>query len=607
VDTVWEFLRTAGFWPWLVLLVLMFLAWGHKFTEINFPGGGGFKFLVPSGLTEVQGHKYDLELRTTEGDAEPLYKRALLILEKAHSPDHPIVGATRNNLALLYHMQGRYADAEPLYKRVLSIAEAAHGPDHPIVGASLNNLALLYCAQGRYAAAEPFLKRALLIAEAAHGPGHPDVGQSLDNLARLYHDEGRTADAEPLYKRALSIVEEVLGSDHPHVGTTLNNLAGLYRAQGRNADAERLYKRAEEIPGWEVADVPILFATNRRPEPIDGWVSFSALQEGDVAKISFGKATVRAAKSEVLNRAGRFAEALGQRDRVIGRQTSVADLAVRKVELDPNGSAASAAARDRLSRAARFPGQAFVFVHGYNTTFENAVRRTAMIAFDLDFDGAMFLFTWPSHARLAAYGTDRKRARVAAPFLVELLYRIGAQLPDVKLHVLAHSTGAEIALSALTELADKPRQTGRPRLGELVLAHADVDPARLERAMPSLRKLGIGVTSYSSAIDWAMRISQAIRLLTRSRVGAGPVHIEDVDAIDITGLSGGPLELNHTVFVDNPMVFGDMHRLMATGERPPDRRTAFFTPVKTQRGTHWIYKKHDGKLTAADNVDHAIA
>jgi Tetratricopeptide repeat len=59
------------------------------------------------------------------------------------------------NLALLYRVQGRYADAEPLYKRALAIGEKALGPDHPAVAIRLNNLALLYCVQGRYADAEP--------------------------------------------------------------------------------------------------------------------------------------------------------------------------------------------------------------------------------------------------------------------------------------------------------------------------------------------------------------------------------------------------------------------------------------------------------------------
>jgi len=39
------------------------------------------------------------------------------------------------------------------------------------------------------------------------------------------------------------------------------------------------------------------------------------------------------------------------------------------------------------------------------------------------------------------------------------------------------------------------------------------------------------------------------------------------------------LVLNHTVFVDNSLVFGDMNRLMATGQHPPDKRTPFFLRV----------------------------
>jgi len=65
----------------------------------------------------------------------------------------PEVGTLLNNLAELYRVQGRYAEAEPLYKRALAISEKALGPDHPNVGIPLSNLALLYQDQGRYAEA----------------------------------------------------------------------------------------------------------------------------------------------------------------------------------------------------------------------------------------------------------------------------------------------------------------------------------------------------------------------------------------------------------------------------------------------------------------------
>jgi CHAT domain-containing protein/tetratricopeptide (TPR) repeat protein len=190
------------------------------------------------------------ELYDTQGlyaEAEPLYKRALAIDEKALGPDHPSVGVYLNNLASLYWRQGRYAEAEPLLKRALAIAEKTLGPDHPNVGTHLSNIAELYDAQGRYAEAEPLLKRALAIAEKALGPDHPDVGARLINIVSLYHAQGRYAEAEPFANRALAIAEKALGPDHPDVGTRLNNLAELYDAQGRYTDAEPLLKRALAI------------------------------------------------------------------------------------------------------------------------------------------------------------------------------------------------------------------------------------------------------------------------------------------------------------------------------------------------------------------------
>lgn len=522
-------------------------------------------------------------------EAEPLCKRALGLTESLLGPNHPHVGASLNNLAELYRRQGRNTEAEKLYRRAITIAERSGSRRE--VKVYENNLGLLYGRQSRPSDAEPLLRRSLANAEAVFGHNHVQVASSAHNLAGFYLQQGQGAKAEPLLRRALSIYESEANPDHPRIAITIRYLGMVCLQLGRTAEAEELFRRVEAFPGWHVVDVPILFATNRRPHQVGQRASFGAGQETDVAKIGFGKATVRASTSEVMNRAERFAQAFGQRDMVVGRQSSVDSLAVHRVELDPHGELFLKSARDRLSRAVRFPSQAFVFVHGYKTSFEDSVVRTAMIAFELDFDGAAFLFTWPSHAQFLAYGSDRRRARIAAPFLLQQLQRIGAQLPDVKLHIFAHSTGAEIALTALSDLTKLPSNAKRPRLGELVLAHADVDPVRLERLMPDLRKLGMGVTSYSSEKDWAMRISRTIRWFSRSRVGAGPVHINGVDAIDLTDLSGGLLDVNHTVFADNSIAFGDVHRLMATGERPPDKRSSFLAPIRTGRGTHWVYRK----------------
>jgi len=73
------------------------------------------------------------------------------------------VATSLNNLAGLYYAQGHYAQAEPLFKRALAIDEKAFGPDHPRVAMSLKNLAVLYRAMGRDDEAEPLEQRAARI------------------------------------------------------------------------------------------------------------------------------------------------------------------------------------------------------------------------------------------------------------------------------------------------------------------------------------------------------------------------------------------------------------------------------------------------------------
>lgn len=177
-------------------------------------------------------------------EAEPAYQRALKIREKTLGPEHMDTAASLNNLAEIYYRQRKYAEAEPLYQRAIAVYEKAVGPNHSDTAQSLNNLAGLYDAQGKYAEAEPLYQRALAIREKSLGPDHTDVAQTLNNLAVLYHRQGRYAEAESLYKRSLNIREKILGPNHADLAAGLNNLAGLYIAQGKYAEAEPLFQRA---------------------------------------------------------------------------------------------------------------------------------------------------------------------------------------------------------------------------------------------------------------------------------------------------------------------------------------------------------------------------
>ena len=58
-------------------------------------------------------------------------KRALEARERVLGKEHPDTLGSVNNLAALYHDQGRYGEAEPLYKRALEASERVLGKEHP--------------------------------------------------------------------------------------------------------------------------------------------------------------------------------------------------------------------------------------------------------------------------------------------------------------------------------------------------------------------------------------------------------------------------------------------------------------------------------------------
>jgi hypothetical protein len=59
------------------------------------------------------------------------------------------MATTLNNLAVLFQAQGKYPETEPLYRRALVIRERALGPEHPDTVAVAGNYVGLLRQLGR--------------------------------------------------------------------------------------------------------------------------------------------------------------------------------------------------------------------------------------------------------------------------------------------------------------------------------------------------------------------------------------------------------------------------------------------------------------------------
>ena len=102
-----------------------------------------------------------------------------------------------------------------------------------------------------------------------------------------------------------------------------------------------------------------------------------------------------------------------------------------------------------------------LFVHGFNNGFDEARFRLAQIVFDGRFGGVPVLFTWASRNSLFAYGSDRETAASSRDALERLMMML-ANVPGVgKVHILAHSMGAWLAMgSPARQCGRGPRRSG---------------------------------------------------------------------------------------------------------------------------------------------------
>lgn len=183
-------------------------------------------------------------------DAEPLYKRAIALIESAGprgNKTHLAIGL--NNLGWLYYRMGRYREAEEPTKASIQIRESIFEPSDVRLSYPIDNLGLIYLEQGRHLEAEEQFQRAIEITRRASAP--LDEAIALDNLGYLYWAQGRLADAEKLHWLALELEEKAPNADPADLALTLNSLGAVLVDEGLLQKAEPILLRALNI--WEGA------------------------------------------------------------------------------------------------------------------------------------------------------------------------------------------------------------------------------------------------------------------------------------------------------------------------------------------------------------------
>ncbi|GIE29878.1 hypothetical protein Ait01nite_029230 [Actinoplanes italicus] len=368
---------------------------------------------------------------------------------------------------------------------------------------------------------------------------------------------------------------------YPEAARRLNRLWTEALTDTRDTRGTETTGPAGSVRNHRYLEVPVFYATDRRPAPVAGDRDGGGYYTGEAAdELSFGVLRVsipdrrrrgRLPKPRLWHlgfNPRRFVEVIGGDP--LDETAFFADPRLALPDAGPPGPADVADQRDVL-----------LFVHGYNVTFTDAVRRAAQLAYDINFLGIPMLYSWPSKGMTPGYVADRENAYASVDHLVTFLESVIARLGPRRIHVIAHSMGNHVLVEALQLLG----RTQNPRLGHVVMVAPDVSEQMFKRRAAVFAALAARCTVYASARDRALQLSEWLSgNLRAGQTTPQATPAATVDTIDASNIPGDLL--NHSTFAQNQRFLDDIESLVRLGH-PPEKRPGL---RRGPASPYWVFE-----------------
>ncbi len=232
------------------------------------------------------------------------------------------------------------------------------------------------------------------------------------------------------------------------------------------------------------------------------------------------------------------------------------------------------------TRIKRIPGRrVLIFVHGFNTRFEEAVYRFAQIVHDARVDVAPVLFTWPSGGSVTDYVYDRDSAMYSRDALEAVLQALVKDQNVGSISILAHSMGNYLAVESLRQMSIRDHGLS-PKIRDVMLASPDIDVDVFRR---QIAEIDAGprpaeFTLFISRDDRALGLSSFLAR-DSTRLGALDPNKEPyrsileqgrVQVVDLTGMASSDFT-NHGKFASGEVV-GAIGQRLAEGQSLSDAK-----------------------------------
>jgi esterase/lipase superfamily enzyme len=298
--------------------------------------------------------------------------------------------------------------------------------------------------------------------------------------------------------------------------------------------------------------VPVLYATDRLRQADAAFGADFSRERGSTDDLQYGRATVTIPRDHRLGeleaprwlhlefRPDPSRDVTLQRSEAVDRTQFFSDLR------------ATATDRDVL-----------VFIHGYNVTFEDALRRTGQLAYDLQFKGPAVAYTWPGQDNPARYLIAVSNVDWCKPHLLKFLTEIADDSGARRIHVIVHSLGNRIFAHAVDAIVTA-NPARKALFHNVVMAAADLDVDEFRQLAAKMKQSTDSLTLYVSQTDKALKASKD--LAKYARVGQGGskvVLLSGIDTIDATQVDKGFFwDVDHSYFGDSASVVSDLWQLI---------------------------------------------
>lgn len=296
-------------------------------------------------------------------------------------------------------------------------------------------------------------------------------------------------------------------------------------------------------PAARTRTAKVFFATDRRqqpqgplrfgPERTDppglhmGWEAVAVEPAHRVGKVDAG-IQITPAFEQTESAAGPAVNAL--------RRTDAEIAAFLNATLRPALRAASPPEAGR-------PRQVLLYVHGFNTSFDYAVRKTGQLTADLGLlgpagerRGVSLAYCWPARGGILSYLGDEESAEWTQQRLAPLLQSLArvCQEEHAELCLVAHSMGARALIRSLADLANACPSAQRPaRIADhVILLAPDIGKGLFDQYVERFLPLVGHLTIYVSSRDGALSVSR----LLHGHGRLGLLESTVLTALELTGL-----------------------------------------------------------------------